>query len=384
MGDLVWLVPLLFTTAAFFILWRVQVAERERAEREARISIAECQESVEALEAQVGELATAVESSESLLLVIDDQYQVRLANLWAQEKFGPLDGNPSLISYSQSLQLEQLVSDALDLPEGGAVIRVISMEDRPHRVVARISSELVGVSITDIAEFYRLSRARQEMIANLSHELRTPLTSLRLLTDTLNSPAGKDEQIAVELIEKIGAEVDELEQMAQEMLDLSAIESGKQVVRMVAEPLREILYGPIARVEDQAKRKHVKLNVRVPGELKILVDRDQASRAVLNVLHNAVKFTASGSEVSIQAWSDDFSDDVIISITDQGPGVHPAEIDRIFERFFRGDRARVAPGTGLGLAIVRHIMRAHGGSVWAENREPPDIGAIFYLAFQRA
>jgi signal transduction histidine kinase len=384
MGDLVWAIPIITLAAVFFILWRTQVNERIRLEREARQSLSDQQQKLHGLTVRVAELLAALDSSESLLLTVDNNKQIRFANLPAIEKFGEPEEAPSLISYSRSLQLEQLVDDAFDLPENESVVRVINMEDRPHRAIARLTDNVVGVSIIDISEFYRLSRARQEMIANLSHELRTPLTSLRLLTDTLRSPAGENEEIASELIKKIGAEVDELEQMAQEMLDLSAIESGQQVIRMVPEPLREILYGPIARVEDRAKRKDVTLSVKVPGELMILVDRDQAARAVLNVLHNAVKFTTAGSEVAIGAWPDEGSDDVIVAISDQGPGVHPAEIDRIFERFYRGDRARVAPGTGLGLAIVRHIMRAHGGRVWAENRDPPEIGATFYLAFQSA
>jgi two-component system phosphate regulon sensor histidine kinase PhoR len=290
----------------------------------------------------------------------------------------------SLISFTRSIQLEQLVSDVIELPEGGTVVRVINLSDRPHRASARKTNGVVGLTISDVGEIQRLSRARQDMIANLSHELRTPLTALRLLSDTLRSPAGSDADVAAELVLKIGAEVDELEQMAQEMLDLSAIESGQQVVRMVPIALREILHGPLARIEDQAKRREVTVRARIPGELEILVDREQASRAVLNVLHNAVKFTVRGSEISLEAWPDEADESVILAICDMGPGIHPGEIDRIFERFFRGDRARVAPGTGLGLAIARHIMRAHGGRIWAENRPPPESGAIFYLAFQSA
>lgn len=384
MSDLVWIILVLLVSAAFIILYRVQNNAHQRFEREARLAIQENEGRVHELEAKLMELSAAFESSDAMLLVIDAEKQVLNANLLAIDKFGPLEEGLSLISYTRSLQLEQLVEDALDVSAGGAVIRVINLDDRPHRVIAKLNGEVLGLSIADVAELQRLSRARQDMVANLSHELRTPLTSLRLLADTLRSPAGEDQSVAQELIYKIGAEVDTLEQMAQEMLDLAAIESGQQVVRMVPEPLREILHGPLARLEEQAKRRQVSIVVKVPGELKILVDRDQASRAVLNVLHNAVKFAPDGSEVQLRAWPDENSDELIVAISDQGPGVHPSEVDRIFERFFRGDHARVAPGTGLGLAIVRHIMRAHGGRVWAENHPPPETGAVFYLAFQRA
>ena len=384
MSDLVWIILVLLVSAAFIILYRVQNNAHQRFEREARLAIQENEGRVHELEAKLMELSAAFESSEAMLLVIDAEKQVLNANLLAIDKFGLLEEGLSLISYTRSLQLEQLVEDALDVSAGGAVIRVINLDDRPHRVIAKLNGEVLGLSIADVAELQRLSRARQDMVANLSHELRTPLTSLRLLADTLRSPAGEDQSVAQELIYKIGAEVDTLEQMAQEMLDLAAIESGQQVVRMVPEPLREILHGPLARLEEQAKRRQVSIVVKVPGKVKILVDRDQASRAVLNVLHNAVKFAPVGSEVQLRAWPDENSDELIVAISDQGPGVHPSEVDRIFERFFRGDHARVAPGTGLGLAIVRHIMRAHGGRVWAENHPPPETGAVFYLAFQRA
>lgn len=384
MSNWLWVVLALLSTAIFFAFWRIEASAHRKVERELRQLRQEYQGQIDELNANIAALVTTVESSETMLLAVDWNLRVVVANQSARETFGPLIDEPSLISYTQSLQLEQIIIDALELQQGGTLMRVINVADRPHRVMAHLDAGIVGLSIADVAEIQRLSRARQDMVANLSHELRTPITSLRLLSDTLRSPAGEEKAIADDLLQKIGAEVDTLEQMVQEMLDLSAIESGQQVVRLVTEPLREVLHAPLARIEEQARRRDITLTVHVSDELLVLVDRDQASRAVLNVLHNAVKFTAQGSEVRVDAWSDESNNDVVLAISDQGPGVHPEEIERIFERFFRGDRARVAPGTGLGLAIVRHILRAHGGRVWAENRLPPDTGATFYLAFQAA
>jgi two-component system phosphate regulon sensor histidine kinase PhoR len=383
MNEFALIILLLLLAAAGIILWQIERRSRLTADRDARRIQQALQLEIDQHTEQIDALSAAFNSSDSMLLVIDRKQNVLIANEQAKAKFSTPQDEKTLMSFTRSVQLEQLVQDAFEIPDGGTVVRVVTLGDRPHRAVAQLTGNMVGLSIVDIAEIQRLSRARQDMVANLSHELRTPITSLRLLVDTLRSPAGGDPAVATELINKIAAEVDELEQIAQEMLDLAAIESGQQVVRMVSEPLREILHGPLARVEEQAKRRGVTINVRVPGELKILVDRDQASRAVLNVVHNAVKFTAEGSEVSLSAWVGDEGDDVILAISDRGPGIHPGEIDRIFERFFRGDRARGAPGTGLGLAITRHIMRAHGGRVWAENRKAPDTGAVFYLQFQR-
>jgi two-component system phosphate regulon sensor histidine kinase PhoR len=122
--------------------------------------------------------------------------------------------------------------------------------------------------------------------------------------------------------------------------------------------------------------------VEIDPELRVLADHDQAARAIQNVLHNAVKLTPQDGEVRITAAADE--EQITLSIQDSGPGIRPDEIERIFERFYRSDQARETPGTGLGLAIARHIMIAHGGNIWAENRSPPDSGAIFHLLFQPA
>jgi two-component system phosphate regulon sensor histidine kinase PhoR len=221
-------------------------------------------------------------------------------------------------------------------------------------------------------------------VANLSHELRTPLTALRLLADTLQVPAGEDPSTARELASKISAEVDTLSQMTQEMLDLAAIESGRQVVRLVATRLAEVVARALDGHADQVRRQGLRIRVDVPADLEILADPAQAARAVGNVLHNAVKFSPAGGAVEIRGRVDEAGGLVTLSVADEGPGIPPDELERIFERFFRGDRSRGTPGTGLGLAIVRHILRAHGGEAWAEDRQPPQRGAIFSLHFQPA
>jgi two-component system phosphate regulon sensor histidine kinase PhoR len=242
--------------------------------------------------------------------------------------------------------------------------------------------EGIGLSLADISELLRLERARQDMVANLSHELRTPLTSLRLLVDTLISPTGKNPEVAKDLIKKMASEIDTLEQISQEMLDLAAIESGRQVVRLVPERLTDIVGIPLARLEDQAVRKNVSLLVAVAPDMIVLADRDQASRAVLNVLHNAIKFSPSGGMVRVEADEEVDQRKIVLRVQDSGEGIPPAELARIFERFYRGDRARQTPGTGLGLAIARHIMQAHGGRIWADNQVPPQSGAVVYLEFE--
>jgi two-component system phosphate regulon sensor histidine kinase PhoR len=317
-------------------------------------------------------------------MVTDRELNLYYANEPARVLFGSIPEGATIIGYTRNLDLEQLSREAVESGVSEGLERDISFEGRRYRARAVLLDQGVGLALTDVSEVQRLSRARQDMVANLSHELRTPLTSLRLLTDTLHSPTGQDPKIASDLLSKIADEVDTLEQIAGEMLDLAAIESGRQVVRLVTLPLKEIVTEPVARLADQAERGSVDLVVDIPPQVQVLADKDQAGRAIQNILHNAVKFSPEGGAVRITADTETSENQVVLLIEDSGPGIHPDDIDRIFERFFRGDDARGTPGTGLGLSIARHIMEAHGGTIWVENRLPPENGAIFHLGFNVA
>ena len=382
MVDPLWLLApiLLFLIAAYF--FRRERQRRLGLERTSR-QVTQREQELEKSQIRLEEMmqAVAVSSSEALI-VCDESLIVKLANPRAEGLFGPMLEGLSVITYTRSQPLEQLLIDTVSASGEEVLERVIRIHDKPHRASVYKVGEFFGLALEDISEFQRLSRARQDMVANLSHELRTPLTSLRLLADTLRSPAGSGHDVAQDLLLKIGAEVDTLEQIAQEMLDLAAIESGQQVVRLVRHKLQDILDVPLRRLSEQADRQGIEIVVNLPIEHYILADKDQAERAVLNVLHNALKFTPNGSTITIEAEGDRIPDSVTLLVQDEGPGIPPDDLDRIFERFYRGDRARNAPGTGLGLAIARHIMRAHGGKIWAENRPSPQQGAAFLLQFQ--
>jgi signal transduction histidine kinase len=368
----------------FLILWRREVAWRMRYMLQARRRQREAENCLSESEAREGLLQGAINATEDLLLVTDLDLQVQYVNLASQQFFGVLEGTPSLIGFTGNLELESLAMEVKELGVGEEIERVILVKDRPHRVRALTMSTGVGLALTNIAELQRLSRARQDMITNLSHELRTPLTSLRLLADTLRGPAGQEPGVAHDLVEKIVVEVDQLHQMSEELLDLAAIESGRQVMRLVPVAVGDLLLGPVERLKDQAERRNVSTILKLDPEMRVLADREQAARAVLNVLHNAIKYSPEGGEVVISAKAVPEEGRVILSITDAGPGIPPDELERVFERFYRSNWAWGTPGTGLGLAIARHILQAHGGRIWAENRRLPERGAIFHLAFPAA
>jgi len=365
-------------------LWQRERRRRQGYERQLRRRTLDLGSGLERLQDEHQQLAAAIEATPHPLIVIDRSLQVRFANQPAVRSFGAFEPGMSLISLTRALALEQIAQDAWEIGPAGDLERTIRIEDRPYLVRALTSGEYVGLALEDVSEVQRLSRARQDMIANLSHELRTPIASIRLLAETLNSPAGKAPDVAAGLVIKIVSEVEVLEQMTQEMLDLSSIESGQRPIKLAPLPLSDILAYPLARLEEQAARRSIEIKVSHPGGLKVLADRALAERAVLNVLHNAIKFSAEGGVVTIQAEQDAAHGMLTLSIQDSGPGLNPGDLERIFERFYRADRARSTPGTGLGLSIAHHIMRAHGGSIAAENLRPPAAGAVFRLSFRSA
>jgi two-component system phosphate regulon sensor histidine kinase PhoR len=307
---------------------------------------------------------------------------VRFANPAAGGLFGQPSPEDTLITFTRDREIEQLGADALAAQGVLGIERTISVLDRPYRARAVAVRGGLGIWLEDVGELRRLARARQDLIANLSHELRTPLSALRLLADTLAARAADDPRLAADLAGKMTAEVDTLRQMTEEMLDLSALESGQQIVRLVPGRLEDIVSGAIERLRPEAERKHIVYQRDLAPAGEVLVDVEQAGRAVLNVLHNSIKFSPDGGPVRLEARRD--ADEVVLRIIDDGPGILPSDLERIFERFYRGDRARGTAGTGLGLAIAQHVMRAHGGRIWAENRRPPDSGAAFHLAFRAA
>ncbi len=355
---------------------------REAAEEEAR----QLHRSLEAeraarltQEAWVGGLGGA---SADPLIVVDAGLQLLHANAAARDRFGEPAPNATLISFSQSLALEDVARQAL--AERGEIGRLLEIRDQPYLARALASGAVVALALEDRSEVRRLSRARQDMVANLSHELRTPLASLQLLAETLASPLAVDPAVARDLAARMLDEVQALNQMTQEMLDLAAIESGRQVARLVPVGLAEIAADAVGRLREPAARKNVNLLDEVPAELRVLADREQAVRAVQNVLHNAVKFSPPNGNVSLSASAEEGGEHVVLRVTDDGPGIAPADLGRIFERFYRADQARGTPGTGLGLAITRHILQAHGGDAWAENRPAPQSGAVIHMRFLAA
>jgi two-component system phosphate regulon sensor histidine kinase PhoR len=233
------------------------------------------------------------------------------------------------------------------------------------------------VILQDLTQVRRLETVRRDFISNISHELRTPLASLKALADTLHDGALEDPPAARRFLDRMEVEVDALTQMVRELLELSRIESGQVGFEILPVPVVNVVRPPVERLRPQAERADLQLSIDLAPDLPpVLADAERMQQVVTNLVHNAIKFTPPGGEVAISATAN--QDEVIISVRDTGVGIPADDLPRIFERFYKADRARSGGGTGLGLAIAKHIVLAHGGRIWAESVEAR--GSTFYVA----
>lgn len=240
------------------------------------------------------------------------------------------------------------------------------------------------VILQDLTQVRRLQTMRRDFISNLSHELRTPLASLRAVVETLQDGAINDPSAAARFLSRADEEVDTLTQMVEELLELSQIESGQVRLRLAPCVVDEIISMPVDRLRSQADAHELTIVVDLPNDLpEILVDVKRMQQVITNLLHNAIKFTPAGGRIEIVASLQKESaqtPEVVVEIRDTGIGIPKQELPRVFERFYKSDRARTRGqgGTGLGLAIARHIVQAHGGRIWARSREGK--GSTFYIS----
>jgi two-component system phosphate regulon sensor histidine kinase PhoR len=230
------------------------------------------------------------------------------------------------------------------------------------------------VILQNLTRIRRLETIRRDFISNISHELRTPLASLRAIAETLQDGAIDDPPVARRFLRHIASEVNAMSQLINELLELSRIESGKVPLEKHPTPVSELIIPPTERLLPQAERSGLTVDISIPEDLPLVyVDAERIQLVITNLVHNALKFTPVGGNVTVRGALRD--DGVHITVEDTGIGIPQEEQSRIFERFYKADRARSGRGTGLGLAIAKHIIQAHGGRIWVESE--PNVGSAF-------
>lgn len=337
-----------------------------------------------ALETERSKLAAVLQEMTDGVLIADAEGQVQLMNPAAERLFrvqvtaaigkslaGVVRQHQIIEIWRQCLESGQSQVTTLEIPTRQLFLQAIAIP---------LGKALPGSTLLvfqDLTQVRRLETVRRDFISNISHELRTPLAALKALTETLQETALDDPPAARRFINQVENEVDALTLMVQELLELSRIESGKVPLQYQSIHPCRMLTTAIERLGLQAERSGLKPQLVCPDDLPlVLADPPRIEQVLVNLLSNAIKFTPAGGEITLSAYQQD--DVVVFNIRDTGVGIPADDLPRIFERFYKADRARSGGGTGLGLAIARHLVEAHQGRIWAESVE--GAGSTFYFS----
>jgi len=327
-----------------------------------------------------GRLVAVLEHMSDGVMLTDDAGDVTLLNPAAARLTGTSEEVALGRSFPQAARDHRLIQAWKDCRATGE--ERVAMVDSAQRglllraivtPLANAKASTCLVMLQDLTQVRRLETVRRDFISNISHELRTPLASLQALVDTLRDGALQDPPAAERFLNRMDAEVDAMTQMVQELLELARIESGQAPLRRVMASVADALRPAAERLRPQAERAGLELQLDLPADLpQVMLDPERIQQVLINVLHNAIKFTPAGGRVVVAARSS--AGAVVVSVEDNGSGMAPEDLTRVFERFYKSDRARSTGGTGLGLSISKHIVEGHGGRIWAESPYPPHAG----------
>lgn len=303
------------------------------------------------------------------ILLLDNRGTIRYANQKAIEALGIKDAvGQSILAVTLSRELADLVASTTD-SEPSHMTEVVLRHPRERNVMARVWSATTQndqffVSIYDVTDLRRLERARRDFVANVSHELRTPMATIRAMAETILDDPEEISGDTEKYLNRIVTEVDRLTRISDDLLTLSAAESKPKPKEPVR--LSQIVVGAVNQVRPKAQRKGLALLTNDFPDVTVMGDAEALIQVMLNLLENAVNYTSEGH---VKVDVDVEGDCAKVTVSDTGMGIPSDHIDRIFERFYRVDKARsrATGGTGLGLSIVRNIVDSHHGTVGVDS-----------------
>jgi len=371
--------------AAWLRIRRESAAERERQQRD----FESLRQQLE--QARAGELAQQQALFNRMregVLVLDADGRVQLVNQALERLFG-ITGDIRGRTVMESLRLHQvqelinrtLVSGQveefeLELPslDGTRSLQINSA------VVLGADGRQQGLILVchDLTRLKQLEDTRREFVANVSHELRTPLSIISGYVETLIDGAKDKPEVATKFLQTIEKHADRLTYLIEDLLTISRLESGQIVMNLQRAELRGVVAHVVTDLESRAASKQVQLSNEVPEHAVAHADAERLQQVFFNLVENAIKYGRPGGSVVIGMQPNEH-EQIELWVRDDGPGIPPEAQRRVFERFYRVDKARSreAGGTGLGLAIVKHIVQSHGGVVWVESE--PGQGATFHF-----
>lgn len=307
------------------------------------------------------------------VLIISENYQVSYMNNAAMKIFDILPGKwnaQTFIEVVRDHECDALLKKSINThgPQF-SLIRTHQMKQLLHvSVFPGEGNESYIVIIKDLTERQRIEQIRKDLVSNIAHEFRTPIASIRLLAETLLQGAINDPSVSTDFLKKMDIESIKLQQMTDDLNQLSVIESDGLTAEKGVADVGRLIGQTVERLRAQANHKGISINVSVetgmPGPV---IDKAAIESVLMNLLHNAIKYTGLDGQITIKAMKD--GNTLLISVTDTGIGISTEELPRIFERFYKVDKSRNTEGSGLGLAISKHIIASHGGKIWAESVE---------------
>ena len=336
----------------------------------------ELEERLILVERERSQLRTVLEGMVEGVVLTDPTGRILVANDAFRRIFDaqlPVEGRRPLET-ARVPALQEAIESALEADEpltreialGGAMEKVI----QASLAAIRERGATVGAVAVfhDVTELKRLERVRQEFVANVSHELRTPLTAIKGYAETLRDGGLRDPETAAEFVRVIHRHAERLRALIEDLLDLAAVEQGEARLKPAAVRARDVVTQAEAVVRPAADARGQTLVIDLPADLPaVLADRDRLAQVLINLLDNAVKFTPEGGRVTLSASA--AGGRVVLAVSDNGVGIPPGDLPRIFERFYRVGRSRDRRegGTGLGLAIAKHLTQAMQGTIEVES-----------------
>jgi two-component system, OmpR family, phosphate regulon sensor histidine kinase PhoR len=391
---MVWVIAIALicaATAAYFVVQNSRMKSALVRAQESAQAVTEARQRAEhELVSLQAEYEALLDRTGSGVVLLDERGSILSANMTARRLFGtPLQAlaGKSLLQATLSEELNGLLRSAKE--DGSDQQREVRLAGGGASLVATISpvpgedgTSRYMLVANDITELRRLEAVRRDFVANVSHELRTPLASIRAMAETLQDGALNDGAIASQFLGTIVGETQRLSRIAEDLLILTDAESHapeKQSLR-----LSELIKEVVNRSRPQAKRAGIQLTAEVEPDLRVVANPDQLEQVVVNLVDNAIKYTPGGGSVHVA--SDRQNGKIAVRVADTGIGILSQDLPRIFERFYRVDKARSrkSGGTGLGLSIVKHIVESHGGQVTVESEYNHGSTFTFTLPAQDA